>query len=79
MYHALCDFIYACSRLFFFCDCSQKEHRIGGGRVRQVSVQASEHREDHGSGGKWISFVRGSDICHAASEIDGGYAGGGSG
>ena len=27
----------------------------------------------------WISFVRGSGICHAASEIAGGYAGGRSG
>ena len=39
MYHALCNFIYACSCLFFFRDCSQNERRIGGGRVRQVSVQ----------------------------------------
>ena len=79
MYHALCNFIYACSCLFFFRDCSQNERRIGGGRVRQVSVQASAYREDHGAGGKRISFAGGSGICHAASEIAGGYAGGGSG
>lgn len=45
----------------------------------RYQVQASEYREDHGSGGKRISFVRGSGICHAASESAGGYAGGGSG
>ncbi len=29
-------------------------------------------REDLGSGEQWISFVRGSDICDAASETSGG-------
>ena len=46
---------------------------------RNAGSVASEYREDHGAGGKRISFVRGSGICHATSEIAGGYAGGRSG
>ena len=54
--------------------------RMNAGSVAEEYVRyQSRLREDHGAGGKRISFARGSGICHAPSEIAGGYAGGRSG